>query len=67
MKKIITPLALLLLCSCAAPRLTTGRYTIKGINGHDVAFVEVPGWYNIQSDTLKIGDKITINVIKRKQ
>lgn len=60
-----TLIFLLLLCSCSTPKkLTTGTYTVISKRGDVVSFKEVSGHYKINSDTLKAGDKININVVR---
>ena len=70
MKKITAIIALvILLASCATTKPShpeaTGIYTIATIDTGDVVtFKEVRGKYLILSDTIKVGDKIILNVIK---
>jgi len=64
--KTILFLAAIFLYSCAPPqKLTTGTYTIKTIHGVTVSFREVTGQYFLMSDTIKVNDRITINIIKQ--
>ena len=58
--------ALSIFISCTTPNHLhdTGIYTIKERNGSVTEFYEVKGKYQIFSDTLKVNDKIVINVIK---
>jgi hypothetical protein len=51
-------------CNTSSRLHDTGVYTIKERNGSMTEFYEVKGKYHIISDTLKINDKIVINVIK---
>ncbi len=64
MKSLLPMLLLLISCTTTVQTMhKTGRYTIKTIAGDQVTFTEVKGTYLIASDTLKVGDKIVINVI----
>lgn len=64
MKKTLF-IATLFFCSCTAPkRMASGTYTIKQIYGASVSFKEIDGKYFLMSDTLKVNDKITMNVIR---
>lgn len=79
MKKFITPtlisvLMITLFSSCAINRNYqakkglhyTGTYTVREVDGKEVKFKEVAGTYKVDSDTLKQGDRITINVVRKK-
>lgn len=72
MRKIL-PIIALILFSCSNAKhyqkihglSRSGTYTIKSIEAHTATFKEFPGRYEVPSDTLKIGDKIFISVIKK--
>lgn len=65
----------LLFSSCASvnkahyqkihPLSKTGSYTIKSLKNNVAKFNEVAGEYIVLSDTLKKGDTIKINVIRK--
>lgn len=63
---ILLPLILMLSCTPTYhfTRLhESGTYTIASRNGNTTTFKEVSGKYDIESDTLKPGDRISITVI----
>ena len=66
MKKFAPLLISIMLFSCYSAKTlhNTGAYTIKSRNGNVTEFFEVKGKYIIPSDTLKVNDKVIINVIK---
>jgi hypothetical protein len=69
MRILLSLIPLAIFASCITPtRLhTTGVYTIKKRSGSVTEFYEVKGQYQILSDTLKVNDKIIINVIRTRQ
>ena len=64
MKHLLTICIVGLLASCSPSLHNTGKYTIKTREGNLTTFNEVRGKYVVESDTLKVNDTITINVIK---
>ena len=56
--------AILASCYSSEHLHNSGTYTIKERKGNITEFYEVKGRYSVISDTLKVNDKIVINVIK---
>lgn len=66
MKTIIAMLAVILFsCSTEKALHQSGTYKIKTKEGNVTTFEGVKGEYQVPNDTLKAGDKITINVIRK--
>ena len=57
-------IAVLASCYSSEHLHNSGTYTIKVRKGNITEFYEVKGKYSVISDTLKVNDKIVINVIK---
>ena len=67
-QSLLTVTIAVIMMSCATQKSLhqAGRYTIKERTGTATQFEEVAGMYEVIGDTLKVGDMITINVIKLK-
>ncbi|MEO6719306.1 MAG: hypothetical protein ABIN67_03030 [Ferruginibacter sp.] len=60
-------IAIFTCCNTPSHLHNTGVYTIKKRIGSTTEFYEVKGQYQVFSDTLKVNDKIIINVIRARQ
>lgn len=71
---LLLPVFIFMSCSITGPEhyqrihgLTfSGTYTVKSVKNNAIKFKEFPGEYVLDSDTMKPGDRVTINVLRRK-
>lgn len=59
----VTIILIILLCGCGEVR--TGFYTVDQVRGYTVTFKGKKGDYHVPTDTLRTGDRIFIQRVKR--
>ena len=65
MKQSILALILAAISFSCSSTLRTGYYKIEAVRGHTVNFKGVSGDWRVPTDTLKVGDTIFIQRVRR--